>query len=89
MSLCGTGSDHCCHLGEAGACPYVEASAEPGFNWRCSLRAELGSWEAVYADPRYQAEVKPQLIAIGYPDTDCGSWPLPGMECKTCGQVGP
>ena len=88
MSLCGTGQGHCCWLGEAGACPYVEPSPEEGYNWRCSLRAARNSWEEVHLSAEYIADVKPNLIAIGYPTTDCGDWPIPGMTCKECGEIG-
>lgn len=87
MALCGTAGDHCCWLGRAGKCRFVEASDEPGFNWRCSLRAELGSWGAVHSDARYLAHVRPALDTCGVVE-DCGNWPPPGVKCNTCGEVG-
>lgn len=59
-----------------------------GFNWRCGLRAELGGWPSVYLDQRYIDDVKPWLIAMGYPTVDCGSWPPPGVTCNDCGEAG-
>lgn len=48
--------DHCCYtpVGENGVCPYLEIATVPGRYWVCGMRRELGSWEAVYADPAYQ-----------------------------------
>lgn len=87
MGLCGTAKDHCCWLGRAGKCPHVEPNPEEGFNWRCSLRHKLGSWDAVHASPEYTSFVRPALDAAGVAQ-DCGSWPPIGQTCKTCGEVG-
>jgi len=46
--------DHCCYI--AGKpCPFLERNTEKGFRWSCGLRRELGSWDAVIADPRYHS----------------------------------
>jgi hypothetical protein len=45
--------DHCCYL-KGKVCQFLEENTEPGFRWSCGLRRELGSWDAVLADPRYQ-----------------------------------
>lgn len=44
--------DHCCYI-DGEPCPFLEQNTEPGFRWSCGLRRELGSWDAVIADPRY------------------------------------
>ena len=88
MSLCGTASDHCCYLREHGVCTYVRPKTDDDeYQWKCSLRTDLGSWEAVHSSQEYQSNVKPKLIEIGI-QQDCGDWPPPGQTCKTCGQVG-
>ena len=51
--------DHCCHLGDFGVCRYLEENSEQGYRWSCGLRRELGDWDAVLADPRYQRDVQP------------------------------
>lgn len=85
MSRCGTAADHCCWLGGAGACAFVQAAPDGPFLWRCGLRAELGNWPAVHSDPRYLARVKPALEACGV-SVDCGDWPPLGTPCRTCGE---
>jgi len=85
---CGSGGGHCCWLGTAGECKYVEPSTLPGRNWQCSLYVREGNWDAVYTTPEYQADVRPALDACGYPNIGCGDWPLPGTPCNTCGQTG-
>lgn len=49
--------DHCCHTpqSETGVCPFLEVRTVPGREYACGLRRELGSWEAVYAEPDYRA----------------------------------
>lgn len=79
----GLSGDHCCHLGTAGVCTFLEEGTVPGRRWACGLRRELGDWQAVHADARYLADVRPKLDAIGV--TNCGDWPPPGMTCATCG----
>lgn len=79
----GLAADHCCYLGAAGVCRYLERDTVPGRRWACGLRRELGSWDAVHADPRYLADVMPtvqNLVAV-----HCGDWPRPGETCATCG----
>ena len=87
MGLCGTNKEHCCWF--AGKeCQYVQKSSNPNSIWACKLRAESGSWEEAHNKPEYLANVKPQWAAIGYPDRNCGDWPLAGMKCNDCGEIG-
>jgi hypothetical protein len=83
----GLAADHCCYLGAAGVCRYLERDTVPGRRWACGLRRVLGSWGKVHADPRYLANVKPVLVDIGV-KVDCGQWPTPGETCATCGVTG-
>jgi hypothetical protein len=90
MSLCGTNpKDHCCYVGGK-VCAYLRTASRPrqaeGFYWSCALRAELGSWDAVHADPRYITRVKVRWAKIGM--ADCGDYPKPGSVCGTCGKTG-
>lgn len=71
-------ADHCCYV-EGRVCEFLEENSEPGFRWSCGLRRELGSWDAVLADPRY-APIKAAFAPYGY---DCKTWPT--KPCKTCG----
>jgi len=87
MSKCGTAKDHCCWFtGEV--CQYVRPSEVEGFNWACSLRTDLGSWEAVYQSKEYTTNVKHKVNAVGGLGLDCGDWPHAGHKCNTCGEVG-
>lgn len=86
MSLCGTASDHCCHLGRHGVCQYLVQSDNPEFTWACALRQAANSWASVYATDEYQQNVKPKLDDMNMPD--CGDWPPLGVTCATCGEVG-
>jgi len=80
---------HCCWIGGL-VCPFLgvdEAAGDEGRYWFCTLRRELGSWNAVYADGRYLAFVQPALRASGI-EQDCGDWPPAGTMCHTCGAHG-
>lgn len=88
MATCeGNGDDHCCHLG-GHVCRYLAVVGTTGRRFACRLRSELGNWQAVHADPRYLADVKPVLEALPTVDGDCGDWPPPGLTCGTCGVTG-
>ena len=79
MAACqATAADHCCTL-QGQTCRYFDPEAVSGQN--CTLRAGLGSWEAVYADGRYVRDVKPRLLEAGI-TVGCGDWPqnCPGLE---------
>lgn len=75
---------HCCWI-KGAVCRFLEENTEPGYRWSCGLRRELGSWDAVLADPRYQ-----QHVAGSWADgINCRDWPdvwpqgKPG--CNICG----
>jgi hypothetical protein len=67
---------HCCWVhGEV--CDFLIENHE-GRRFACGLRAELGSWEKVHADPRYAP------MAIVFEDEGlCGDWqPQAGVCCN-------
>ena len=75
----GPDGDHCDYVpGQPnGVCPHlvVNAAANPAQGQRkyqCGLRAELGSWDAVYADTRYNAV--PGSIWVETNTPHCGAW---------------
>lgn len=49
----GSGESHCCWV-EGKVCVFLEENTVPGRRWACGLRRELGDWELVHKDPRYQ-----------------------------------
>lgn len=82
MAICnGTSKDHCCWVGKQGICPHLIVQND---EISCGLLNELGTWEAVYADPRYLADVQHVWDKIA-PGKGCGDWPLPGTTCNACG----
>jgi hypothetical protein len=84
----GTPDHHCCWFAGK-VCPLYDPDATPGRN--CTARAELGSWDAVDRDPRWQAEVRDGVGAVWFakhPGTSCGDFPEPGQTCWTCGVKG-
>jgi hypothetical protein len=81
MTCVGRGSasgEHCCWVnGER--CAYLVEHAD-GRRFACGLRLELGSWEAVHADPRY-APIQAEWDRCGI--VSCGGWqPAPGECCE-------
>lgn len=88
MPCLGNGQDHCCYI-KGRSCPLLitDYTDENGHHrkWACSLRAELGNWDAVLADPRWQAVTKNAwregLNCRDWPD---GEGPNRGV-CKECG----
>lgn len=73
VNVCqGTGSDHCCWV-RGKVCQHFMPDAPDGL--RCSLRAELGSWTAVYVDARYPFD--PARLR-------CDEFPTVG-SCSECG----
>jgi hypothetical protein len=84
----GNGEDHCCYLGKYGVCQYVEENTVPGRRWTCGLYRELGSWEAVYADRRYQTSDAGRFMAERFPGYGCGDWPqnIPDVMQSTKGK---
>lgn len=73
--------DHCCYL-EGKVCPFLRDNGTPGpGRFRCGLREDLGSWEAVHADAGYQKIVQPVWDRVGI--ESCGAWqPAPGRCCR-------
>lgn len=61
---------HCCWI-NGRVCPYLEEGTVEGRRWVCGLLRELGSWAAVYTDPRYQTTDAAQYLA----PFGCGDWP--------------
>jgi hypothetical protein len=85
MKCKGTAEKHCCWIPPGNVCPHFNAALVGGF---CSLRRELGSWQAVHASPRYA----PQRAAFeGFsagPTSLCGDFPVASESpCATCGAV--
>ena len=84
MSYCtGRGTldgDHCCYVnGEV--CDYLERGTVAGRTFACGLRRELGSWDAVHEDERYQP-IQAVWDAGGV-ITSCGGWqPEPNNCCR-------
>ena len=73
----GDNGKHCCWVAGK-VCEHLETNVE-GRNFSCSLRRELGSWEAVHEDPRYQPIAEVMKLGDGL----CGDWqPRPGECCR-------
>lgn len=66
----GNGEEHCCWV-EGKVCEFLEIDTLPDRHWVCKLRRQLGSWEKVHADPRYQS-VHNVWVRLGTPD--CGDF---------------
>jgi len=64
---------------------FLEENTVEGRRWACSLRCELGSWEAVHADRRYLEG--PGKFLMNHSGVYCGDWPPKGQTCGACGQV--
>jgi hypothetical protein len=75
----GKDGGHCCWVaGEV--CEFLIENHEDR-RYACGLRAELGSWEKVHADPRYAPVAAVMLVPNG--DGLCGDWqPQPGVCCN-------
>lgn len=73
---------HCCYIaGEV--CPML-------VDWDGTVACSLmllsdGDWNAVEADPRYQAWIAPHWESIGMNIDYCRSFPNPGWSCGQCG----
>jgi hypothetical protein len=85
MAVCRADEGHCCWIAGA-VCPFLRDDGDAVRRWVCTLREQLGAWQAVHGDPRYLAVVRPTLAALG--QADCGDWPGPGVTCGECGAVG-
>ena len=85
MPCFGNGTDHCCYI-KGKECPLLirNYTDETGHfrKWACGLRAELGNWDDVLADPRYPAGSWAKGV-------NCRDWPdgegWNGTGCSICG----
>ena len=71
----GAGQSHWCWInGEE--CWYLVVDQHPTRKYACGLMMELGSWDAVYADPRYVRDVRAAFDEWADPERwpDCGDW---------------
>lgn len=73
----GNGPTHCCWV-EGKVCDFLETDTVPGRHWVCGLRRELGSWELVHADPRYQP-IQKVWDRVGI--VSCGAWGPGSGQC--------
>lgn len=86
MVTCAATSGHCCWVAGV-VCPFLRHDGPVAVRrWVCTLREELGSWDAVHADARYRRLVRAPMA--GVVTADCGDWPPPGETCAECGVVG-
>ncbi len=86
MSCHGNTDESCCTFGGGVYCRYLRADVA-GRRWACGLMLELGDWQKVVANPRYQQHVAPKfepLNKIYGVDLNCGNWPPEGVRCD-CG----
>ena len=75
-----TPESHCCWLAGK-VCEFFDPDPPAGAAGHCSLRTELGAWEAVYADPRYRP-VRRLLAEVNV--TGCAEWPTAEDRCTAC-----
>lgn len=94
MGKCGSNpEEHCCWLPNNQRCPYLRTTSqlvrrEEGVYWKCKLREELGSWEAVHVSAPYLKDVRPHFEEAG--EAHCGDYPAkPGHVCRICGKKAP
>ncbi len=80
--------EHCCWL-NGKLCEFLEEDSEPKFRWSCGLRRELGSWDAVLNDHRYNEVVEPRWQErskrLSRPMTNCRDYPSDKESCTHCG----
>lgn len=87
MATCqGTPENHCCWV-DGVQCFYFEVGTVEGRQIACGLLRELGTWDAVYADPRWIAHVKPMMDRL-WPGLGCHHLPRVNETCATCGVIG-
>ena len=60
-------------------CRYLVENVD-GRRWACGLRAALGSWEAVHADPGYIEHVQSEWDVLGVIES-CGAWGPGSGQC--------
>jgi hypothetical protein len=78
--------NHCCYL-QGEICPML-------VDWDGTIACSLmllsdGDWDAVEADPRYQAWIAPHWEAIGDGPDACRTFPVAGDTCGACGASSP
>lgn len=73
--------DHCCYI-NGKPCLFLEENTEVGFRWSCGLRRELGSWDAVLADPRYYDGPESPKELLKKWNYDCKSY-----QCRNCAKI--
>jgi hypothetical protein len=90
MGVCqATAENHCCWVPGVGVCPHFNPTPPKGAGGFCSLRTELGSWEAVHESDKYA----PQRAAFESFGTHggtslCGDFPRASESpCATCGAI--
>lgn len=72
----GDREDSCCYL-KGVLCKYVRHEPDSERKWICTLREQLGSWEAVHENEDYKKDVKPILNELVM--HDCGKY-----ICENC-----
>ena len=87
MSLCGTSEGHCCWL-KGSICPHVIRVDRPDRIWACSLFDKYGNWTDVHNSPEYIKDVQPMWDEHSIKGKGCGDFPLMGMTCMDCGEIG-
>lgn len=88
MPCLGNGEDHCCYI-KGAECRFLirNYTDETGYyrKWACSLRAELGDWDKVLADPRWIEHVQNSWKH----GLNCKDWPdgegVNRGVCENCG----
>ena len=80
MTVCtgrGDNGGHCCYIGGK-VCYFYDDG--------CTLRAELGSWEAVHSDRRWKRSKVGKWFAVNYSGFGCGDWPqkIPNVRGGLC-----
>lgn len=86
MKRCQATTGHCCWL-EGPVCRYLrDDGPDAQRRFVCTFFERLGNWDAVHADPVYQAEIAPLMLRLT--GVLCGDWPPPGQVCAECGAGG-
>jgi hypothetical protein len=82
----GNNDFHCCWI-NGQVCLHLEERTVEGRRWACGLLRELGTWDAVYQDPRYQATTAARSFQEHHPGYGCGDWPqnLPDVMANGSG----
>ena len=87
MPCLGNAEDHCCKI-KGEDCKYLirDYTDENGHfrKWACGLRAELGDWDQVLADPRWIEDCKDAWA----PGVNCRDWPEEPAQWRGCAICG-